>query len=117
LSAASLTFAQTPTLAGCTVLPANNAWNTPVDKFPVDKNSAAYIASMNATKGTLYPVFNSTGWGMPYNVVQGATPNASVIFYYGESDAGPYPITSSTVIENGSDHHVIVVDTKSCILY
>lgn len=72
---------------------------------------------MNATKGALYPVFNSTGWGMPFNTVPGSTPKVPVTFYYGDSDPGPYPIASNVVIENGSDHHAIIIDDTNCVLY
>ena len=37
-----------PTIAGCPILPADNIWNTPVDKLPVHANSAAYISTMGA---------------------------------------------------------------------
>ena len=99
LGLASLSMAQTPTIAGCSVLPANNVWNTPIEKMPVDKNSAAYIASMNVSKSTIYPVLNNTGWGMPYNVVPGSTVKVPVTFYYNGNDAGPYPIPSNVVIK------------------
>ena len=112
-----LSVAQTPTIAGCSVLPANNVWNTPINKMPVDKNSAAYIASMNVSKSTIYPVLNNKGWGMPYNVVPGSTPKVPVTFYYRDSDTGPYPIASSVVIQDGNDHHAIIVDTGNCVLY
>src|SRR5258706_7128144 len=30
-----------PQLHGCTIFPADNVWNTPIDKLPVDPNSNA----------------------------------------------------------------------------
>ncbi|HEY7208951.1 MAG TPA: RICIN domain-containing protein [Bryobacteraceae bacterium] len=110
-------FAQTAAIAGCNIFPANNVWNTPVDKLPVDKNSASYVASMNATKSTLYPIVNSAGWGMPFNTVTGSQPKSSVYFYYGDSDPGPYPLGDNIKIQSGSDHHAIIVDTTNCVLY
>jgi hypothetical protein len=45
-----LASAQTPTIGGCQVFPANNIWNTPIDKMPVAANSAAYISSEQAIR-------------------------------------------------------------------
>ena len=35
--------AAAPQIAGCTVFPADNIWNAPVDTLPLDPKSAAYI--------------------------------------------------------------------------
>ncbi|KJR41378.1 hypothetical protein MCHI_002724, partial [Candidatus Magnetoovum chiemensis] len=54
----------------------------------------------------------------PYNVVSGSQPKVSVTFYYDdESDAGPYPFDVSQSIENGSDAHLLALDSDNCILY
>jgi hypothetical protein len=57
--------------------------------------------------------------GIPYNIVAGSTvPKVGIEFYYpDESDAGPYPIPENPKREYGSDHHILIVDTDSCILY
>lgn len=120
-------MAQTaPALAGCSVFPANNVWNTRVDTLPVDVNSSAYIATIGATKG-VHPDFGSGTWdggpiGIPYVVVAGSQPKVPVRFDYAdESDAGPYPIPPDAPIEGGSassgDRHVLVLDRDSCTLY
>lgn len=112
-------YAQLPNIGGCTVFPANNVWNTRIDSLPVDANSAAYIASANATNNKLHPDFGHgtilTG-GMPYNLVPGSQPKYPVSFYY-SGDPGPYPIPSNVNIELGSDHHAILIDTTNCVLY
>ncbi len=111
--------AQVPTIGGCTVFPADNVWNTRVDSLPVDSNSAAYVASANATNNKLHPDFGHgtmlTG-GMPYNLVSSSTPKYPVSFYY-SGDPGPYPIPAGVLIEGGSDHHAIMINTTSCVLY
>ena len=67
--------------------------------------------------------FGSGTWdggpiGIPYNIVGSTVPKVSVSFYYpGESDPGPYPIPGSPLIEYGSDHHILIVEQGSCILY
>ena len=40
----------TTMIGKCPVFPADNIWNTRVDRFPVDPNSAAYISSIGADK-------------------------------------------------------------------
>lgn len=114
-----LLSAQTPKFGGCRIFPADNIWNTPIDMLPVDPNSAAYIASANATNDRLHPDFGygtvETG-GMPYNIVPGTQPKYPVSFYY-SGDPGPYPIPSNVNIELGRDHHAIIIDNTNCILY
>jgi hypothetical protein len=39
-----------PTLAGCSMFPADNVWNVPVDTLLVDANSAAYVNTIGATR-------------------------------------------------------------------
>jgi hypothetical protein len=93
----------------------------PVDTLPLDANSATYVNTIGATS-YLHPDFG-TVWGgapngIPYTTVSGAQPKVRVDFYYAtESDRGPYPIPTNAPIEAGSDHHVLVVDRGSCLLY
>jgi hypothetical protein len=115
------TSAQAPQLGGCTILPANNVWNTAVDTLPVDKNSAAYIANISSTKSTLHPDFSSVAggnYGIPYNIVPSGQPKLNVAFDYDtESDPGPYPIPPAPKIEDGSDQHLLIVEQGTCKLY
>lgn len=114
--AGALAAAQTPSIAGCTVFPSNNVWNTPIDKLPVHPNTAAYVQTI----GLDYPVhpdFGAAG-GIPYNVVSGSQAKVSVAFHYADvSDPGPYPIPASPLIENSSDRHMLIVDTGNCTDY
>lgn len=114
-----------PTIGSCTVFPADNAWNTDISKYPVNANSAKYIASIGIG-GHLHPDFG-TEWdgnpiGIPYRVVNGAAKLPINFTMYGdESDPGPYPIPLDTQIEGGpnsdGDRHVSVVDESTCMLY
>ncbi len=74
---------------------------------------------MDATNPKLHPDFGYgtllTG-GMPYNLVPGTQPKVPVSFYY-NGDPGPYPIPSNVLIEGGSDHHAVLIDTTNCVLY
>ncbi len=111
-----------PSLFGCTMFPANNIWNVPVDTLPVDTHSNAWISSIGAGTG-LHMDFGSGTWdggpiGIPYNAADAATPKYAVDFYYGdESDPGPYSIPASPLIEYSGDHHLLVVDQSTCRLY
>ena len=117
-----------PTIGGCPVFPANNWWNAKVDTLPVHPQSAAWIASIGATRGFhmdfgsgLYPDPpdpEAAPIGIPYVTVAGSQPKINVTFtdYGDESDAGPgvpavesppgsgnyiaqYPIPSNAPIE------------------
>ena len=42
--------AQAPTIGGsCTVFPADNIWNTPVDQLPLAANSSTYVNTIGAS--------------------------------------------------------------------
>ena len=112
----------TPNIGGCSVFPANNIWNTPVNASPVNTRSADWITSIGRTTG-FHMDFGSGTWdggpiGIPYNIVDGSVSKVPVLFYYpDESDPGPYPIPASPLIEYGSDHHILIVDSVTCTLY
>ncbi|MGN6032922.1 MAG: hypothetical protein ACTHQE_14805 [Thermomicrobiales bacterium] len=112
--------------AGCTLFPADNAWNVPVDTLPVATGSAAYIASMGADTG-LHPDFGAGLYdgfplGIPFVRVPADQPMVAVSFEVPEeSDPGPYPIPPDAPIEGGScgegDRHVLVVQEGTCQLW
>ena len=108
-----------PKIGSCQIFPADNPWNTDISAYPVDNNSTNYIANIGAGE-YLHPDFGGNGeYGIPYNVVvagQAMVPLLS-IDYADESDPGPYPIPADAKIENGSDAHVLVVDSDNCKLY
>lgn len=105
-------------LAGCPIFPSDNPWNRDVSKLTVSANSAAYIASIGASK-KLHPDFGETReYGIPYNIADNSTPKFSVSFDYAdESDKGPYPIPARPEIEAGSDQHLLVLQKDECKLY
>lgn len=112
-------------LHGKRVLPADNPWNTPIDKVPVDPNSDAIIASIGRDK-SLHPdfgtVYNGAPNGIPYVIVPGNQPRVPVTFEYADqSDPGPYPIPKNALIEGGpqskGDRHILVIDRDNWKLY
>ena len=82
-----------PQLGGCTIFPADNIWNVPVDKLPVHPESSAYISNINIDETTVHPDFGSFQYGyfgIPYNVVPQNQPKVAVTFQFddesGEGD-------------------------------
>lgn len=108
------------------VFPADNIWNTPIDKLPVSSKSEAFIETIGKDK-TLHPDFGSGLYegapiGIPFVAVTSKQKKVNVTFtYHDESDKGPYPIPANAPIEGGKDgkgdRHVIVVDNDNAMLY
>jgi hypothetical protein len=119
-------WAQAPAVGGCTVFPADNIWNTPVDQLPVSPNSAAWVTTIGTTRG-VHADFGAGLWdggpiGIPYITVTGSQTKYPATFDYAdESDPGPYAIPLNAPIEGGSqstgDRHALAVDTTNCVLY
>jgi hypothetical protein len=115
-----------PTIGTCTVLPANNVWNAPINQLPVAANSATLVATVGPAV-TLHADFGSGLWnggpiGIPFITVPGTQTKYPATFQYADqSDPGPYAIPLTAPIEGGSastgDRHAIAVDTDNCILY
>lgn len=110
-----------PTLGGCTVFPADNAWNRDISTDPVDPRSAAYVASISAEGDSfLHPDFGSNPeYGIPYVIVPASQPLVPIVYneYPDESDPGPHPIPLNAPVEAGGDRHVLVVRQGECKLY
>jgi hypothetical protein len=104
------------------MFPATNPWNTDISGYPLNANSAQYMAEMNPSTSTyLHPDFGSNpAYGIPYNVVAIAQANFTPITFTqnpSQSNPGPYPIPSSPAIEAGSDMHMLILDTDNCTDY
>src|SRR3954470_12118601 len=82
-------------VGGCSVLPANNIWNTPVDTLPVLPNSASMVTTIGASTG-FHADFGAGMWdggpiGIPFITVAGTQTRYPATFLYAdESDTGPY---------------------------
>lgn len=77
-----------PVLGGCQVLPSDHVFNTPIDQLPVDPRSAAYVATIGATRrvhldlGTTTDPTSATYYGIPHNLVHAdAIPWATVHYH------------------------------------
>jgi hypothetical protein len=114
-----------PSLAGCPMLPADNAWNQKVTSLAVRPDSPTLITNISSTgKTNLHPDFGGGGaYGIPYVVVASGQAKVPINYtaYGDESDPGPFPVPGSAPVEGGSastgDRHVLVVQQGSCHLY
>lgn len=117
-----------PTIGGCTVFPANNHWNTPIDHLPALVTPPAMLENYlksNGQPATLWPDWGitETEYGIPFVTVPGSQPTVPINYtdFGDESDPGPFPIPPSAPIEGGAasdgDRHVLVIETGNCILY
>ena len=122
----SVVSAQSPTIGGCPVLPADNIWNTPIDQLLVSTNSSAWVTTIGPTKPVHADfgsgLYNGAPIGIPYVSVPGTQTKYPASFTYAdESDAGPYAVPLNAPIEGGSqssgDRHALAVDIDNCILY
>jgi hypothetical protein len=94
-----------------------------VSRLPTHSRSAAWIASIGATRN-VHPDFgsgqyNGAPFGIPITTVPTNPPKTRVTFEYGEdSDRGPYPLPRDARIEGGpnadGDRHVILYDPARC---
>ena len=101
--------------SGCPFFPPDNIWNRRVQDVPLDANSANYIANMGPND-KLHADFGGGG-GYRYSLTNGTESNNDMTFEGSEVDPGPYRIPDSASIEEGEDHHVLVMDRGNCLLY
>jgi len=114
-----------PTIAGCPVFPATNAWNTDVRDAPRHPLSAQIIATIRSVGGDrFHPDFGEDPtYGIPFVVVPADQPRVPIRYtdHGDESDPGPFPIPLDAPVEGGAassgDRHVIAVQEGSCELF
>ena len=114
-----------PTLAGCPVLPADDAFNQRVDQLPVAADSTSVLARIGLS-AHVHPdfgtVYNGARNGIPFTVVSDPVRRLPVHFTYAsESDGHRYPLPRGVAIEGGpharGDRHVLVLDRTTCTDY
>ncbi len=122
-----------PSIAGCQIFPADNAWNRDVSGDPVHSSSAALLNVMTPDNA-LHLDLGTTEefYGIPFSVVPREQPLVPILYgtdgadYSDESDPGPMPIPLDAPIEGGSsqspdpasgDRHVLVLREGDCTLY
>jgi hypothetical protein len=118
-----------PTIGGCSIFSADDAWNRDVSALPVDPD---WTARLHALVGdiNLHPDYGNSGtehYGIPINVVPASQPAVPITFdwYEDESDPGPYPfpgpdaisIEGQSPLGCDGDCHVLVVQQGTCQLF
>ena len=112
-----------PQIAGCPIFPADNVWNVPVDKLPLDSHSQTYVNTIGADLH-VHPNFGADpNNGIPITITDHKVKHVKVTFEYrDDSDLGNYPIPPDALVEGGptakadDDRHVIVIDKDRCML-
>ena len=68
-------IAGVPTIAGCNIFPADNPWNLDISGYPLNPNSASYIANMSPSTA-FHPDWGTVTeeYGIPFSTGTGATP-------------------------------------------
>ena len=111
-----------PKIGNCQIFPADNIWNTPIDKLKKDRHSDSYIGDIGPNV-TLHPDFGSQmGWGIPFTEISPYQRRVGITFdYRDESDVSNYPVPPDAPIEGGSkstgDRHILLIDRTRCVLY
>ena len=111
-----------PSVSGVMIFPADHIWNTRVDSLPVDPRSAAYVSTIG-NYSYLHADFGSGLYegnliGIPWNIVNGSQAKKTISFAYAdESDPGPFPVPDNPLVEGGSDHHLLIIDRDTKMLY
>lgn len=115
-----------PSIGGCPIFPADNAWNTDISDAPLHERSNAYISTIQANGGErLHPDFGENpNYGIPFVVVPADEPMVPVAYdaFGDESDAGPFPLPLGAPIEGGrdatsGDRHAIALRQGTCELF
>lgn len=113
-----------PTLAGCPMYPADNAWNTSIRDAPLLANSTAMVSYIQAHGGdNLHPDFGENpAYGIPFVVVPPNQPLVPISYdaYADESDPGPFPVPLDAPVEGApakGDRHVLVLQQGTCTLF
>jgi hypothetical protein len=102
-----------PMIAGCPILPADHIFNTPIDGLPVDPHSASYLGTIG-THNLHLDLGQSTDismadtyYGIPYNVVHGATQAWGPVYYRSadpDVNWDPRPESDCVDMSSGAAH-------------
>lgn len=118
-----------PTVGGCPVFTADDAWNTPIDGAPVNADYTGRLTRFLAERGNpdLHPDFGADydggPFGIPITIVPMGQATLPISFDYDdESDPGPYPFPGPDEVEiegrdprsSDGDRHIITVQQGTC---
>ena len=106
---------EAPTIGGCQILPSDHIFNTPIDKLPVDKQSAQFLDTIGNHKlhidlGQSVDVNKPDEYyGIPYNVVHGGSMTWAQVHYFSTDpeDGATTDESDCADASSGSKHTVV----------
>ncbi len=131
-SAGTNTGGNVPTVAGCPVFTADDAWNTPVEQAKVNGDYTARLTKyLNAkNQPDLHPDFGAAYQGGPFGIPITIVPQNQVktpisFDYADESDPGPYPFPGPKDVKiegrdpysTDGDRHILTVQQGTCLVW
>ncbi len=119
------------TVGGCSIFAGQYAYNVDVSQAPLDTSSATYIAGLKSAApviGLDYPggeIYNVVPQSQPAVPVQTASwfgfDTSGNFFFMADAGGATAPIPNGVQFENqgtpNADHHVMVLQQGSCVLY
>lgn len=101
-----------PTIAGCPILPSNHIFNTPIDDLPVHPNSAEFLDTIGSHRvhldlGTNMDMASGEFYGIPYNVVRGASMVWTPVRYYTADPEMTWDTRGEADCAVGSGHSLV----------
>ncbi|MDP9151270.1 MAG: hypothetical protein M3O36_15190 [Myxococcota bacterium] len=101
-----------PMIGGCPVLPRNHVFNTPIDNLPVHPSSAAFSSTIGAHNlhldlGATVDGSSPTYYGIPYDVVHGASAPWVPARYFSADKSLSWDPTPESDCAAGSAHALV----------
>jgi hypothetical protein len=107
-----------PVVVSCPIFPSNHIFNTAIDDQPVHANSAAFLATIGSHNihldlGTSIDTTAQDYYGIPYNVVSGATLTWAAARYTSTDPSLSWDPTQESDCGSGTSHGVVSPCTSS----
>jgi len=102
-----------PTVAGCAILPANHIFNTPIDSLPAHGNSSDFMKAVGTRNihldlGTTVDLESDEYYGIPYNVVHSqANPWQTALFTTTDEENFGWDPSEESDCAVGDDHQFL----------
>ena len=101
-----------PVVGGCPLFPGDFIFNTAIDSLPVDPGSAAYLATIGTRKvhldmGTQTDQSKPDFYGIPYNVVKGASLTWAGAKYYSADPGLSWDARAESDCATGPGHTLV----------
>ena len=111
--ASSTNNGTSPTLAGCSIFPANHIFNTPIDSLPAHASSAAFLTTIGTARnlhldlGNTVDQQSSTYYGIPWNVVKGGSITWPKVTFFSADGSLSWNPRPEADCANGTAHTLV----------